>query len=688
MSNMFLNPSKIEDGNNQSPPAYWNAVEGFYEFFGSYPPGTLVLQNAAAPTVGDRVAFSFFGVTVPPSTLTVSRNGSQVYQTSLEANVAYNFDTGPLLATDTVVVTIAFTTTDRTLDARLRPLADIDDGTGSADTYSLKAFVGYSVFADNDRYDVAPLGELSVRSRTYASDRALYAAATEGVDATTVELTVFSSKKANGTQVLAQPEYTDMLLEVSKWVYAQAIDGIFTADPNVFRQQLLAEFNGTLYAATVGPMVQQGAVYLPEYVIFYFSPDSFEVTWPVGVDYLTQSRIKLWFADDAFQTQFDEYEIINIAPIMPLDNFFQLASQVEAQVRARTIPQLMSQIQAAAGDNPSTLVKSIDFLYHDPLDTTNTVNTTWTFIIYGAAGDNVDAIKAQLVAWVLANSTHTREEWAIIFPDIFTATEFVITPLWNQFAVPNRTLEAGVYSPIVRYAQAGEIALATAAGTNYTDEHIRNVLSIVGCPYKSLAFLAVGGPENRDNIKRFAEQWPDYMSVPTTSLDFNRMAPTTQAWIMLLYQLLQTAETMTEFSDLPQGLTRLKRINDNGVAVLYVTASFDNVQYLVVAKSWLNIQFPPVNPEPTQLTVLPNIPSVATPYNSQTLSTTFSASGGRAPYSFVALCPNLVAGGINAATGAFNGTFNIWGSTVLRIEVTDADDITVGRNFTVDIVGV
>lgn len=687
MSNMFLTPSKMKDGNNLSPPAYWNAVEGYYEFYGDFAENSLILQNAVAPLDGDVMAFTFFGDTVPPSSLKVTVNGTQVFLGALEAGVPVSFSTGALTTADTVVISIDFAGADHLIDAHLRPLPDQGNGTGEPDTYSLKGFMSYGSTPDNTRYTVAPLGELSARSATYAKDRELFTALTTGTSNTSATLSVFSSKKTDGAIVHPETQYKDTILDIGAWAYTQAVDGIFTADPEVFRQQLLAEFSATIYAPTVGPMVQQGTMFLPEYVIFYINPDSYGVTWPAGVDYLTKSRIKIWFADAAFQDQYDEFEIVNIPPTTPLDDFFKLYDVIKPQVEARTIPQLMESIRTAIGDNPETLVKSIDFLYHDPLDTTQMFNTSWSFVIYGAAGDNVDAIKEQLITWILANSTHTREEWAVIFPDIFTSTEFIITPLWNQFAVPNRTLEEGVYSPTALIGEASEIAQATAVGTNYTDEHVRNVMSVVGCPYKSIAFLAVGGPENRDNIKRFNAQWPDYMAVPTSSLDFNRMSPDTQAWIMLLYQLLQTAETMTEFSDLPMGLTRLKRVNAAGQNVLYVTASFKNVQYLVVAKSWLNVNFPPANPEPTALVVLPNVPSLATPTNSQTLQTTFYGNGGRAPYTFAASCPNLVSGGIDSATGAFNGTFNIWGSTVLRIEITDADNVTVGRNYTIDIVG-
>lgn len=687
MSNILLTPAKFEDGAGVTPPPFWSPAEGYYELFGNFASSTIVLRTDTPAAAGDVVAFGFYATRTPDDLLLeVLVNATVVFTQTVDATTAYHFTTQPLLAGDNVTIRLTFAGADRELDAYIRPLTEESvEEVGQPDTYVVKGFVSYGSLPDNDLYEVAPLGELSVRSRTYAKDRMLFAGITDAPNPTTIELSLFTSREADGTRVTPPTQYVETLTEIAKWMYNRAIDGIFTADTEIVRQQILAEFNGTIFDVRVGPMVQQGTAYLPQYLTFFIEPDSYGVTWPAPVDYLDRSRIKLWFADAAFQTQYDEFQIENIAPLTDLDDFFRLANLVEQDVNARTVPQLMEQIETAAEDNPYTVVRSINFDYHDPLNPTNRFPTTWTFVIYGLAGDNVDAIKEQLIRWVLDNSTRTREEWAEIFPDIFTSTEFVITPLWNQYAVPNRLLEEGVYSPIVNVAEAGEIVQYTSVGAGYTIPHVRNSLSAVGCPYKSIALLTVGGPENRQNKNRFQEMWPDYMAVSTSSLDFARMSQQTQEFIMLLYALLQTAEVMTESSDMPQGITRVRRENSRGSFVLYAAASYRNVQYLVVAKEWFIREFPALDSEPQNLTIMPNIPSLSTPNGNQTLVATFSATGGRTPYTFVATSPNLVAGGIDPQTGEFNGTFNIWGSAILRIEVTDADMVTVGRNYVVDV---
>ena len=52
-----------------------------------------------------------------------------------------------------------------------------------------------------------------------------------------------------------------------------------------------------------------------------------------------------------------------------------------------------------------------------------------------------------------------------------------------------------------------------------------------------------------------------------------------QQWMLLFAAAIQHAETITEYSDVPQGFSRLKR---NGL--IYVAFSYKKVQYLVLTK--------------------------------------------------------------------------------------------------------
>lgn len=562
-----------------------------------------------------------------------------------------------------------------------------------ADTFSLKGFVSVGAFADNDRYEIAPLGELSLQSATYAKDRALYTTVSQGVNPTTLKLSVFSCRTTEDDFYVAPAPYQALLLQMVRWCHAQALNGTFTNNAENARQSLMAEFDGNITSAVVGRMIQQDGVWLPASLQFYISPDSLG-PWDPGVrPDLERSRVKLWFADEAFAAEYDEFDIEFLAPIdnARLDDFFLLAEQVEQRVKARTLEETMVLVHALKNNQPETKIRTIPFLYHDPNNETWTMSTNWTFVIYGAAGDNIDSIKEELANWILDNSTHTREEWAVIFPDIFTSTEVIITPMWSNYAVENATLADGVYSPTVNAQQALATARRTCTGTLYDNAHIDSVLSVVGCPYKSIALLAVGGPENRNGIFRFEEIWPDYMAVFTSSLDYNRMQPETQAWVTLLHRMLKVAETMTDFSDLPQDMTRLRRTNAAGETYMYVVANYDNVQYLVVSRQSVHLYFPTRGTQPLTLTSEGADGVVAMP-NARVgdlYTTTFVAKGGTQPYEYslvsVSDPTRLEEASIDPDTGEFIGSAIAAGNITVTVRVRDIMGVTKVQTFTLHI---
>ena len=74
--------------------------------------------------------------------------------------------------------------------------------------------------------------------------------------------------------------------------------------------------------------------------------------------------------------------------------------------------------------------------------------------------------------------------------------------------------------------------------------------------------------------------FPDYIPVSTMTPDFARMSMKTQNWVILLGELLISAETATKFSTIP---TRFRKIEREGK--LFISAVYDDVNYLVAAKT-------------------------------------------------------------------------------------------------------
>jgi PKD repeat protein len=548
-------------------------------------------------------------------------------------------------------------------------------------SYVLKGFVGYSALANNTPDVVATLGELSTYSRTFSQDILLFGGSTGGNTPSSVDLSVFSSINAESVEVAVPSDYATTILTIVTWMYNQALAGTFTADPNVFIQAITSQYGSLINTITIDQMLSQGGAWLPGYVQFYFTNAS-----TVAPSYTSESRIKLWFADQSFQSEYDLYTIAVVPPITNLDDFFDVATQVQTEVNAVTMPQTMAAIKTAENGKPYTILNTQIFNWMDPITAGNYIPTNWTYLIWGAAGNNIDAIKEALQQYILANSTHTQSEWAQIFPDIFTSTEFIITPLWTQYAIPNQTLVQGMYSPTVNPNQALVMAQDTAVGTEYTAQYVSNNINIVPTAYKAMAMTAVGNPQNDGGITEFAVRWPDYIDVPTTSTDFDRMSQSTQGFVTLLYQLLAAAEVMTETSDLPTGITRLTRTNSTtGDVVMYAVASYNNVDYLVVTKAFLVGKYG----ASTNTTASIGISYSGTFNNGayQLLSSTpnmslqFVANNANAPNTWTILDTTMSSASISE-TGLLSATFPEAGLYTITLQLVDSQAHSVTQTLT------
>jgi hypothetical protein len=260
-----------------------------------------------------------------------------------------------------------------------------------------------------------------------------------------------------------------------------------------------------------------------------------------------------------------------------LDLFFGTGTSVVNMVQAITTPQIISRMQTYSSGHPPTISRDDQYTYYNPLNSGQTVPVDWPVLIYGPAGDNIDAIKDALINYILANSAHSRADCTAIFPDIFKRTEFIIAPHWHKYAIANRTQAAGVYSPIVNYndGKAFLKLVAPAYDPAFVDTHA----NVLGCAFDSLVLSMVGSVDNRSALFEIGQVFPDYIDVPPSSTDFNRMEQTTQNWAILLNDMLPIAQSMDEHTVVPAGMMKIKRNN-----ILYLVQAFGNIQYLMATK--------------------------------------------------------------------------------------------------------
>lgn len=428
---------------------------------------------------------------------------------------------------------------------------------------SFKGFAHIGSQADNKPHLVAPVGELSALSSTFTRDQTKH---TSGANPGYM-LRGFSYYVNTVPTQLPDVDALAMITVID-WVYGKARLGGFVSDALTLRTAWNTDQAATYDLQEVGQMVLFDTnKYIPSFLVFA----------PAGE---TETRWKIWFSDQAFFNQFDEFEFNHVKPLVNLDDFFLDYVNLKPLLASRTLSDSIAQVDALRGVDPETRLRVDPFDWIDPIDRDLRISVDWMSLLWGEAGNNLDSTKESLAAWILSHSTHTREEWAVIFPDIFTSTEFIFVPMWDEFAVPERPRESGIYAGAGNMLLGIEKAKVVAKGVKYTPAHISSVANDCPTQFRSLRCIVVGGPENRDGKTQLVNQHPDWLNVPTTHVDFMRMSELTRGAFMMLMEMLQYAEEMTAFTSPPTGYNRTVR-----EGVMYISKTYKKFLYLVVVKS-------------------------------------------------------------------------------------------------------
>lgn len=440
-------------------------------------------------------------------------------------------------------------------------------------TYVLKGFIENNDFLDATPGAVSTIGELSTQSSTYSTNKANYFQESTAPD---LSLISFTSNDSSTGNVQVPQNLVTQVLSVAAWIYAQT-----QATPNpgkiaaaTITSGLLAQFETGAQNFTCGTMVTDGTYWVPEWVQWENTTDSTYGSIATG----NTNIIKIWLVDASFRTEYDGYQIVVIPPITPLDNFFTTSANVLALIDAVTYVDTINAIQSAKNNNPETVIVGETYDYVDPTNATNLIPTNWTLLIYGPAGNNIDAIQNALINYILANSSHTQAEWTNILPSLFKQTEFTLIPMWDQYAIPNRNQVTGIYSPQANASRA--LSMMTSVAQAYPAAHIASNTVVQSFPYNCVPLVSCGSPNNSGNNFQLEDVYLDLLSVPSTNVNFSKMSQATQTFFLMIDQMLIAAETLTEFGNVPVGMSTLTRDG-----IFYLVSTLNNINYLMVCKS-------------------------------------------------------------------------------------------------------
>lgn len=426
----------------------------------------------------------------------------------------------------------------------------------SITTNILKGFVSIQSLIDNTPGTVSPIGEISTWSLTYSRDKGEYT----HTNISGYRLYSMRSIDNSGNSIPVSQSVVDLTIEVVRDAFTYSTNHIRPFPIDDLKNTLLADFYNKIGNVQIGSIVDTGVAALPEWISFNNLLNS-------------NQYIKVWLSDNAFINQYDEYSITVIPPLSRLDNFFNNPGVVVQDLESVSISAMVDMIQAAKGDDPETYLRTLEFDYIAP-NSSVTTHSYWNVLIYGIRGDNIDSIKEAIIEYVLSNSNHPRSDWEAILPSLFKRTEFIILPRWDHYSVPNLSVKSGLYGSITDPVES--IEFATGQIPYYSNAWIQNNINILPYPYKSIILLIVNGDTNVPSKQRLTQLFGDYLPIPSTSLDFNRMQEYTREWSLLIEQMLIVAENMDQYTSVPLTMRKILR-NDK----LYLSAVYDNVNYLM-----------------------------------------------------------------------------------------------------------
>jgi hypothetical protein len=429
--------------------------------------------------------------------------------------------------------------------------------------YKLSGFIKIDDQINNVVGVTSMIGELSTYCATFSKEKGYYM----GDYAPGISFISFTSRQNNNQQIAVVPSYSEHVLQVAHRAVTysrQMGQNVTTQD---IANDLFNQFPNLIFDMETGPMVSTATLSMPEWI-----------SWNNSVLSGGDNRIKIWFSDQAFKRQYDDYEIAILNPVDDLMDLMREPSVTQAALDDRTHVKTMELIAQLKDGYPETILRAQTYTLINLLQPNRTFSVTWYAIVYGAAGDNPDIIKENIIAQLAQVGVVSLEEWRQTLPALFMTTEFTLIPSWLEQAIPDRTTQAGIYSPISNVRQ-----MLNKMVDFYNDidsEHVENYLQCLTVPYRSLTIHSLSGQDNINDLYALTDVYPDLINVGTSSQDFSRMSKKTQAFAIVLEEMIIIAENEEQYAELPTHTRRITRYNKT-----WITRNHDGIQFLIYAKS-------------------------------------------------------------------------------------------------------
>ena len=443
--------------------------------------------------------------------------------------------------------------------------------------YIVQGFLRIPQISNNNNGVTAPFGELSPTSWTFSRSIKNYA---NGAKAPSTEFVAFKSVDETNQNIDVPAFIAETVLKIGQWVYTQSTKSLIPSNQQIssFIQALTDEFSNltntyglpaAITKTQVGEILDTPVAgqRMPDYIAFELKDDK------------KVYDVKFWFSDKRFALQYPYYEMVVLPPVGYVDALNGTTADVSNLLNSITKTQIVNQITAVTRDYPATYIYSINLRWHNPNNPTSTLDTEWFVVVYGQAGIDRDVVKDSIRNYIATNSGVTN--WTSIYPDLYAESEFIIIPFWSEIATVDNGYDEGLYRSAVAKYRMEEIEnkQIPASYNTVTDfaAYKRQYLVTCSTNYRSILFYALGNPNNSGGKFSLLHLYPDYMDIPTTSPDFNRLSTKTQGFAIKLNEALHVAREYSRTKPIPTGYALSTKSNRE-----YIGFDYDGFTFYIL----------------------------------------------------------------------------------------------------------
>lgn len=436
--------------------------------------------------------------------------------------------------------------------------------------YTFNAFVKIPELANNNINMVAPFGELSVKAETFSKDIRHISDKTQYPG---IEIVSFNLYDKTSTPMSEVPEkLANQSLKLANFLYTQYSNNAIPLKQSKqsLTNGIIAEFPD-LRHILIGDILESGSPgkRLIDYIKFNYTADDKEY------------KCTLWFSDKAFRNQYPLYEIHVIPPVGEIDRLNAVPALAMEANESVTIEFAINRINAVTREHPNTATQVFNLQWNDPEGSSTKFMTRWTVVIWGQAGNDRDAIKAAIRDYIASNTQF--DNWPVIFPDLYSDSEFMIMPFWDKTAAPKDAYDDGLYSSVTTMYdinQQIERLIPVSYGNYQTIESHKNKnLAIAGTAYRHMNMMILGSPHNKEGKVNFRDMFHDYMAVSSDKADFARMSSKTQDWVLKLLEVMELARDWSPGTELSTDFTLATKASRD-----YIGFDFDGFTYFVLTR--------------------------------------------------------------------------------------------------------